>query len=102
MIRRPPRSTLFPYTTLFRSQRRGGRAREARSGERRDGFRRRVGETHGGEPTARLERLYQIIGGLKPVGGGLREPKNTRPDSRHPVNSYAVFCLQKKKTSQAY
>src|SRR5256885_12164299 len=70
MIRRPPRSTLFPYTTLFRSVR-GGRGRPDRADAR-------------GGPAPR-----------DPVGGG-GDRKSTRLNSSHLVISYAVFCLKKK------
>src|SRR5689334_23492069 len=73
MIRRPPRSTLFPYTTLFRSL-----GEEAR---RREDRRRRV------------RRGEQGVGG----GGGLLDRKSTRLNSSHSSISYAVFCLKKKK-----
>src|SRR5437870_9748189 len=68
MIRRPPRSTLFPYTTLFRSDARWAFAR------------RRV-----------LHKLYVI----RSVAGPDR--KSTRLNSSHVAISYAVFCLKKKK-----
>src|SRR3712207_8645112 len=68
MIRRPPRSTLFPYTTLFRS--RGVRGRE---------------------PGRRLHAY------LKHLGRGQRDRKSTRLNSSHANISYAVFCLKKKK-----
>src|SRR6266850_2683704 len=71
MIRRPPRSTLFPYTTLFRSLARRDRARP--DFRRGDGRGRR----------------------LPPGGAGDR--KSTRLNSSHLVISYAVFCLKKKK-----
>src|SRR2546422_3255629 len=67
MIRRPPRSTLFPYTTLFRSR----PARGCRG--RANGVATCVGE------------------------GGLRDRKSTRLNSSHGYISYAVFCLKKKK-----
>src|SRR5476649_3008210 len=73
MIRRPPRSTLFPYTTLFRSRARapiarmrGGRRRHTRSRSR------------------------------------ARDGKSTRLNSSHTVISYAVFCLKKKKQNNTY
>src|SRR3712207_7674923 len=73
MIRRPPRSTLFPYTTLFRSPAGG------------EGFR--------GEPHVPLS----------PRGRGWRTPgldrKSTRLNSSHANISYAVFCLKKKKNN---
>src|SRR5580765_2210303 len=67
MLRRPPRSTLFPYTTLFRSRipHRRGDPREA--------------------DDARAQ------------GGSLRDRKSTRLNSSHPSISYAVFCLKKKR-----
>src|SRR5258708_27368397 len=73
MIRRPPRSTLFPYTTLFRSDVHVGRDREPLE---------HVG--HGGREQALLV-----------AHGGDR--KSTRLNSSHQIISYAVFCLKKKK-----
>src|SRR2546426_6655482 len=69
MIRRPPRSTLFPYTTLFRS------LLEALS---------RLSPTN-------ARRALGLF------GGALRDRKSTRLNSSHLVISYAVFCLKKKK-----
>src|SRR5688572_32717754 len=75
MIRRPPRSTLFPYTTLFRSQ-----------------F---VEVEHGRDFTSELEQRRQDLGvGCRPVWRGDR--KSTRLNSSHSQISYAVFCLKKK------
>src|SRR3712207_7429132 len=76
MIRRPPRSTLFPYTTLFRS--RGRRVRD---------------QPAGGEPApprAARQRLRH-----RP-GRGHPDRKSTRLNSSHANISYAVFCLKKK------
>src|SRR5436189_3904717 len=82
MIRRPPRSTLFPYTTLFRSPRNRGGVRE---GDRRRG--RRVPPPHG-----------HGVAPEDPAGGPEREDrKSTRLNSSHRCISYAVFCLKKKK-----
>src|SRR2546426_7686366 len=70
MIRRPPRSTLFPYTTLFRSQ-----------------------------PLERIERLDEMLR-HEPEGRSntvRQDRKSTRLNSSHLVISYAVFCLKKKK-----
>src|SRR5258708_17496696 len=70
MIRRPPRSTLFPYTTLFRSSSdlpQGGVA---------------------------------AIGNFDGVHRGQRDRKSTRLNSSHQIISYAVFCLKKKKNQQ--
>src|SRR3712207_7217630 len=94
MIRRPPRSTLFPYTTLFRSR----VARDAHVLEDVRhlglGAREDVGPVeHEGRP-AGLER--QARGVLHRVGEVDR--KSTRLNSSHANISYAVFCLKKKKT----
>src|SRR2546430_4193774 len=78
MIRRPPRSTLFPYTTLFRSQPR----------ERPVDFDRRE------KPDQHLE-LRPVRPRDEQVGPGDR--KSTRLNSSHSQISYAVFCLKKKK-----
>src|SRR2546422_5171215 len=82
MIRRPPRSTLFPYTTLFRSGLRplGKRA----SGEGHHECRERGGRSHGVASSCWFARL---------VG----DRKSTRLNSSHGYISYAVFCLKKKK-----
>src|SRR5437667_9529630 len=79
MIRRPPRSTLFPYTTLFRSQ--SFRDREVDSGVVVDGARRRIAST--------------LV--LVARRGGRIDRKSTRLNSSHITISYAVFCLKKKK-----
>src|SRR5256885_3781278 len=90
MIRRPPRSTLFPYTTLFRSA----------NGHRDQGQRR--SEQAAGH--ARSARRHPDPGRRTPVHerGRLRQDvpgdrKSTRLNSSHLVISYAVFCLKKKK-----
>src|SRR6266581_6966750 len=75
MIRRPPRSTLFPYTTLFRSRRR-----------RRDRRTRAHTARPRGESPAPLPHRRS------------RDRKSTRLNSSHPSISYAVFCLKKKNT----
>src|SRR3712207_6974514 len=99
MIRRPPRSTLFPYTTLFRSApHRRGLPRGPRVGiEGLPGGRRRGG----GVPARRRRRARA----LSLSGRGLTETpcrpcgdrKSTRLNSSHANISYAVFCLKKKK-----
>src|SRR2546429_6754797 len=87
MIRRPPRSTLFPYTTLFRSQTGLGLPRV---GHRTRPRRRR-------DPRARA-RLGGIGGSVLPRRGPARvDRKSTRLNSSHGYISYAVFCLKKKK-----
>src|SRR2546422_8195001 len=80
MIRRPPRSTLFPYTTLFRSRAAGGGERDDRLGARRS-------DRLELRPAARPPR----------GGGGHGDRKSTRLNSSHGYISYAVFCLKKKK-----
>src|SRR3989442_9915500 len=73
MIRRPPRSTLFPYTTLFRSRRKRNRL---------------------------LDSVPSTPSNVRPVGCAarlLRDRKSTRLNSSHVRISYAVFCLKKKK-----
>src|SRR5256885_13181532 len=89
MIRRPPRSTLFPYTTLFRSRR---EQREVAAPARPR--RRVVGRV------ARADR--EAVPGRAAVRlevGGRIDRKSTRLNSSHLVISYAVFCLKKKKKS---
>src|SRR5687768_18004482 len=89
MIRRPPRSTLFPYTTLFRSPAVPSRA--VAGADRR----------HPGKAA----RLRALAGGIpvppRSFGGGRGAPagdrKSTRLNSSHGYISYAVFCLKKKK-----
>src|SRR5690349_24049257 len=81
MIRRPPRSTLFPYTTLFRSP--------GRRGDRHDAVRVRDREHELAEvPLGRLVRPRP------------EDRKSTRLNSSHVEISYAVFCLKKKKTKK--
>src|SRR5256884_991456 len=77
MIRRPPRSTLFPYTTLFRSRASGCDASGARI------------------PQQQHERTE---GGGAQRGEPERDRKSTRLNSSHGYISYAVFCLKKKNT----
>src|SRR4051812_49469317 len=88
MIRRPPRSTLFPYTTLFRS--RAGRA-GAHVGEHVPGPGLRGARR--GEGAAGEERLQP----RGRAGGAGEDRKSTRLNSSHMSISYAVFCLKKKK-----
>src|SRR2546429_7341116 len=91
MIRRPPRSTLFPYTTLFRSNRKDTDAEESSDCERPVGSSVSVGagaSTHS-------------------CGRGLRrqdrsDRKSTRLNSSHGYISYAVFCLKKKKDTYPF
>src|SRR5687768_17745079 len=91
MLRRPPRSTLFPYTTLFRSR----HAQEGRSDSARIKVRRLLAAT---SPN---DSLYpQIIYTQAMVASDandMRDRKSTRLNSSHGYISYAVFCLKKKK-----
>src|SRR5690349_22280183 len=88
MIRPPPRSTLFPYTTLFRSTGEG-----------------RAGAHHAEQPgaakaaaAAAVVRVALQIGADRPHGSTDR--KSTRLNSSHVEISYAVFCLKKKKNKE--
>src|SRR2546422_6879561 len=98
MIRRPPRSTLFPYTTLFRSQLRGEivepalHADDLLSGAGDHGDRVEPGRQVG---IGRDHRVAQILQAACAAGPGDR--KSTRLNSSHGYISYAVFCLKKKK-----
>src|SRR5256885_11767624 len=100
MIRRPPRSTLFPYTTLFRSPSipgRGSPAWTAVVSMLGMGFR------FSPQRTQRAQREEQKVkknraDGLQ-LDGERQDRKSTRLNSSHLVISYAVFCLKKKKMS---
>src|SRR2546429_6023033 len=83
MIRRPPRSTLFPYTTLFRSRRRPCSARTS-------GI---AGRNSGEVPRAQQLRVDVRISQRQT---GQLDRKSTRLNSSHGYISYAVFCLKKK------
>src|SRR3712207_7327537 len=97
MIRRPPRSTLFPYTTLFRSGQLPHRGR-------------------GPYPVLHLPVAVSLLGSLFRLGlrllglgllallrlGLLLDRKSTRLNSSHANISYAVFCLKKKKKKKEY
>src|SRR3712207_7826610 len=85
MIRRPPRSTLFPYTTLFRSR---GLARDRLVGV---GERERPLQLEVADGPRRERRLVRV-----------EDRKSTRLNSSHANISYAVFCLKKKKNSHSY
>src|SRR3712207_8180269 len=94
MIRRPPRSTLFPYTTLFRS--RHVRPRPPRRVGARARARRRAGRGVLRRGRDRPRRRPILPPRLHRDGGGL-DRKSTRLNSSHANISYAVFCLKKKK-----
>src|SRR2546426_8552266 len=89
MIRRPPRSTLFPYTTLFRSQQ----------------LRLRLGPQvahlveQQGPAVGELEAADAALGGAGERAASA-DRKSTRLNSSHLVISYAVFCLKKKKNNK--
>src|SRR5436853_5947052 len=94
MLRRPPRSTLFPYTTLFRSIRKLVVDRDAKSLE----------DTRRGIDAARPPRLdagnetAKVVGRLeRHLDTATEDRKSTRLNSSHLGISYAVFCLKKKK-----
>src|SRR3712207_7989322 len=96
MIRRPPRSTLFPYTTLFRS---AGQAAGCRTILVRTGYGAEL-EAHlresktGVQPETVVDDLPQAVEYLLSTNSGDR--KSTRLNSSHANISYAVFCLKKK------
>src|SRR5256885_4345765 len=97
MIRRPPRSTLFPYTTLFRSQYDLG----ARAGQIRDDLLALQGNI---TPADMLriqldDRAVFLARWRTLLLSVLEDRKSTRLNSSHLVISYAVFCLKKKKIS---
>src|SRR2546429_1724854 len=89
MIRRPPRSTLFPYTTLFRSP----------SGCQRSVGRRVV---RGDDVADDADTVGRAVHGrgASHVGERPRDRKSTRLNSSHGYISYAVFCLKKKKKTE--
>src|SRR5438270_3108531 len=98
MIRRPPRSTLFPYTTLFRSRQHDLRDRhglrvDTPGGERRVDGRHLERRHHLAAERDRRKRLERRGANAET----LRDRKSTRLNSSHSQISYAVFCLKKKK-----
>src|SRR2546422_2336038 len=84
MIRRPPRSTLFPYTTLFRSDSDGVRPGLA------------------GPCESVFDSPLRDRVSASAEGGRMGDRKSTRLNSSHGYISYAVFCLKKKKTETKY
>src|SRR5258708_9332489 len=95
MIRRPPRSTLFPYTTLFRSPLHGG------AGQAPPAFVEWCPPIEADHVTAALAQcLEQVAGVGAEMDDGdahILDRKSTRLNSSHQIISYAVFCLKKKK-----
>src|SRR5256885_3236760 len=115
MIRRPPRSTLFPYTTLFRSTL--GEVTDDRKGDRGETQRQERRERHVEPPAARdrdqcaqrnpsqhslpgLARRHLGRQAHAPEAAAEKDRKSTRLNSSHLVISYAVFCLKKKKKNK--
>src|SRR5690606_40856100 len=95
LIRPPPRSTLFPYTTLFRS----GADLRAERGRGAEG---RGGRAVPRGPDRQGRRVRRQRTGLpRPARGGERDRKSTRLNSSHVKISYAVFCLKKKKKNSS-
>src|SRR2546430_6836316 len=90
MIRRPPRSTLFPYTTLFRSD------------VRIDGRHRRGPRKGNDCPWVRRAPPVVLEQPLNPGVEYVQDRKSTRLNSSHSQISYAVFCLKKKKKTTNY
>src|SRR2546426_6507930 len=96
MIRRPPRSTLFPYTTLFRSLYRLLRARLPGTTIVSISHRSTLGPFH--TRHLQITRRSGAPGSLEEVAAGASaDRKSTRLNSSHLVISYAVFCLKKKR-----
>src|SRR2546427_6638695 len=94
MIRRPPRSTLFPYTTLFRSGPQDRLVLPALLDVERQ-----VIVTVDQTRQDRLARQVEQVGPLR-AGKRLEDRKSTRLNSSHSQISYAVFCLKKKKQTE--
>src|SRR5436190_6070038 len=85
MIRRPPRSTLFPYTTLFRSS---AFYRRSNTSER---------AAFAGPSVLCVDPSADVLAYLRELLRSVGDRKSTRLNSSHTVISYAVFCLKKKK-----
>src|SRR2546430_12417714 len=100
MIRRPPRSTLFPYTTLFRSHVIDGKAQRKKWKEPGDRRIARKGQDDQQIPRRRFHR--EGVNGARARSSAQRrhrDRKSTRLNSSHSQISYAVFCLKKKKNN---
>src|SRR3712207_7506652 len=100
MIRRPPRSTLFPYTALFRSRPVRGAGRRPARGRRRG-----AGRADAPRGPAALPRRVpgtRLAGRARARRHLRRDRKSTRLNSSHANISYAVFCLKKKISRAAY
>src|SRR3712207_7063737 len=92
MIRRPPRSTLFPYTTLFRSEAERGQPRHV-LGQHRERRQEQAADQRAGRCGDAAEDGQQH-------DREARDRKSTRLNSSHTNISYAVFCLKKKKNKK--
>src|SRR3712207_8200267 len=99
MTRRPPRSTPFPYTTLFRSRDSSG-VRGMRLGEGDAVIALAVLRHVEAGPAERAAYLKAAAQKRRAAGGGAEDRKSTRLKSRHANISYAVFCLKKKKNKK--
>src|SRR3712207_7421504 len=98
MIRRPPRSTLFPYTTLFRSRRQEAQRERVDAVPRILRGKALALEDVPQMPTARgADDLRPAAVGIRHAPDRARDRKSTRLNSSHANISYAVFCLKKKK-----
>src|SRR2546429_6891069 len=91
MIRRPPRSTLFPYTTLFRSNEKG----KVTKAGLKDRLKAIKDEAESDDEFNALTRCLQLIE-AESEAGRVVDRKSTRLNSSHGYISYAVFCLKKK------
>src|SRR3712207_8659919 len=98
MIRRPPRSTLFPYTTLFRSCSDPSWTRSFRAEMAQIFPKQKL------TPIPLEHALYHTVYSVKDIQTthARRDRKSTRLNSSHANISYAVFCLKKKKTNTDY
>src|SRR5688572_32560913 len=99
MIRRPPRSTLFPYTTLFRSRKaRRAKAKRTRAKRRK----RAVRASRAKQRQNRNRPCHESIENIHHPAGrdDSTDRKSTRLNSSHSQISYAVFCLKKKKKNK--
>src|SRR3712207_7061655 len=94
MIRRPPRSTLFPYTTLFRS-----REQYATSEDEADRWYSDADNNRRPPELLPRDEVARAINSEVKAGRGSPDRKSTRLNSSHANISYAVFCLKKKKTT---
>src|SRR5256885_11919476 len=100
MIRRPPRSTLFPYTTLFRSREASRPPCAAQAGC--IGFVGVASSRYAKRPPAKDPAMPSaLVVASAPAAESLLDRKSTRLNSSHLVISYAVFCLKKKNTDYA-